>query len=260
MNTVIVPIDFSDISYNAGRYAAKLLQGYEGVEMILYNMYEEDVEHEMIMEDLENFKRELSETTTANISLYAERGDEFVEELEKFARHRDADLVVMGITGKSSIAQKFIGSNALKMAESKYCPVLIIPGSCEFREVKNVMLTSDFKEVERSTPSAPIKKVLKLLNPALHIVNVNEEIYVAISEEYEAEKQKLANMFVEFNPEFYFLRLYDVEEAITQFASDKNIDLIITIQKEHSKIYKFFKSHTKELAYQSTLPVLVVHE
>jgi len=260
MNTVIVPIDFSDISYNAGRYAAKFLQGYEGIEIILYNMYETDAEHEMIMEDLENFKSELLKTTTANIALYAERGDEFVEELEKLARHRDADLVIMGITGKSAIAQKFIGSNALKMAESKYCPVLIVPGNCEFREIKNVMLTSDFKDVVRSTPSVPIKKVLKLMHPGVHVVNVNEDIYIEISEQLEAEKQQFAEMFREFNPEFYFLRLYDVEEALTQFATDKNIDLIITIQKEHSKIFKIFKSHTKELAYQSTIPVLVVHE
>ena len=260
MNTVIAPIDFSDISYNAGRYAAKLLQGYEGIELILYNMYEEDVEHEMIMENLENFKKELLESTTVNITLYAERGDEFVEELEKFTRHRSADLVIMGITGKSSIAQKFIGSNALKMAESKYCPVLIVPANCEFKEVRNVMLTSDFKDVVRTTPSGPIKKILKLLQPSLHIVNVNEEIYIALSEDYEEDKQKLREMFSEFNPEFYFLRLYDVEEALTQFATDKNIDLIITIQKEHSKIFKLFKSHTKELAYQSTIPVLVVHE
>jgi nucleotide-binding universal stress UspA family protein len=260
MNTVIVPIDFSDISYNAGRYAAKLLQGYEGIEIILYNMYEADVENEMIMEDLQNFKDELLKTTTVNITLYAERGDEFVEELEKFARHRSADLVIMGITGKSAIAQKFIGSNALKMAESKYCPVLIVPGNAEFKEVKNVMLTSDFKDVVRTTPSAPIKKVLQLLNPSLHIVNVNEDIYIEISEQLEVEKEGLEEMFAEFNPEFYFLRLYNVEEAITQFASDKSIDLIITIQKEHSKIYRFFKSHTKDLAYQSALPVLVVHE
>jgi len=260
MNTVIVPIDFSDISYNAARYAAKLLQGYEGIEMVLYNMYAEDVENEMIMEDLGNFKKELLETTTVNITLYAERGDEFVEELEKLARHRSADLVIMGITGKSSIAQKFIGSNALKMAESKYCPVLIVPANSEFKEVKNVMLTSDFKDVVKTTPSAPIKKVLTLMNPSLHIVNVNEDIYIEISEQYEAEKQGLAEMFSEFNPEFYFLRLYDVEAAITQFASDKNIDLIVAIQKEHSKIYRFFKSHTKDLAYQSTIPVLVVHE
>jgi nucleotide-binding universal stress UspA family protein len=198
--------------------------------------------------------------TTVNITLYAEKGNDFVEELEKLARHRDADLVVMGITGRSAIAQKFIGSNALKMAESKYCPVLIVPGECQFNGVKNVMLTSDFKDVERTTPSVPIKKVLKVLQPALHVVNVNEEIYIEISEQYEVEKQRLKEMFSEFNPEFYFLRLYDVEEAITQFAGDKNIDLIITIQKEHSKVYKFFKSHTKELAYQSTIPVLVAHE
>ena len=68
-------------------------------------------------------------------------------------------------------------------------------------------------------------------------------------------------MFAEFNPEFYFLRLYDVEDAINQFAGDKNIDLIITINKEHSLVHKrFITGHTKKLAYQSTVPVFVVHE
>jgi len=260
MNTVIVPIDFSDTSLNAAHYAAKLLNGYDGIELILYNMFESDNEEELANEDLGNLKRNLAEVTSVNISLFAERGDDFVEELEKFARHRGADLVVMGITGRSAIAQKFIGSNALKMAESKAAPVLIVPASCQYKEIKSVMLTSDFKDVMRSTPSVPIKKVLQIFKPALHVVNVNEDIYIEISEDSEAEKQKLAEMFSEFNPDFYFLKLFDVEEALTQFASDKNIDLIITIQKEHSKIYRFFKSHTKNLAYQSTIPVMVVHE
>jgi hypothetical protein len=55
-----------------------------------------------------------------------------------------------------------------------------------------------------------------------------------LTEEHEAEKRKLANMFSDFNPEFYFLRLFDVEEAINQFAEDKNIDLIINVHREHS--------------------------
>jgi nucleotide-binding universal stress UspA family protein len=224
-------------------------------------MYLKENEGDVSRENLENLKAELLQNGPDNITTLAELGDEFIEELEKLVRHRRADLVVMGITGRSSLAQIFIGSNALKMAESKFCPVLIIPPNCQFREVKNVLLTSDFKDVQSTTPSGPIKSVLKTFEPNLHIVNVNEEIYIELSEQYESEKEILRNMFSEFNPEFYFLRLFDIEEAITQFANDKNIDLIIAIQKEHSKLYKFFKgSHSKNLAYQSIIPVLVVHE
>ena len=261
MNTVIVPIDFSDTSLNAARYAVKLLSGHEGVEMILYHMYQKENEEEVSKENIENLKTELLQNAHVNITILIELGDVFIDELEKLARHRQADLVVMGITGRSSLAQIFIGSNALKMAESKFCPVLIIPPNCQYRDVKNVLLTSDLKEVVNTTPSGPIKSVLKTFQPNLHVVNVNEEIYIELSEEYEKEKEDLREMFKEFNPEFYFLRLFDVDEAVTQFANDKSIDLIITIQKERSKLYKFFKgSHTKNLAYQSTIPVLVVHE
>ncbi len=261
MDTVIVPVDFSDTSLNAARYAAKLLVGHPGVEMILYHMYVKPNEEENSVENIENLKNELLQTDTVNITTFTEMGGDFVEELEKLTRHRQADLVIMGITGRSSLAQIFMGSNALKMAENKFCPVMIIPPNCQFREVKNVLLTSDLKDVMGTTPSVPIKQVLKTFQPKLHVVNVNEDTYIALSEEHENEKEKLKKMFEEFDPEFYFLRLFDVDEAINEFANDKNIDLIINIQKEHSRFYRFFKSsHTKALAYQSTIPVLVVHE
>jgi nucleotide-binding universal stress UspA family protein len=52
-----------------------------------------------------------------------------------------------------------------------------------------------------------------------------------------------------------------MDEAINQFAMDKHIDLIIIVQKEQTILSKLFiKSHTKKLAYQSTIPVLAVHE
>ena len=58
----------------------------------------------------------------SNLTTYTEQGDDFVDELEKLTRHREADLVIMGITGRSSIQQIFMGSNALKMAENKFMP------------------------------------------------------------------------------------------------------------------------------------------
>ena len=107
----------------------------------------------------------------------------------------------------------------------------------------------------------PIRKVLKTFKPNLHIINVDSEHYVALTEEYQAERAKLKDMFNDFNPEFYFLGLYDVDEAINQFAKDKDVDIIIVIHKEHSLISKMFiKSHTKRLAYHSSVPVLALHE
>jgi nucleotide-binding universal stress UspA family protein len=261
MNTVIVPVDFSETSLNAARYAVKLLTGHYGVHVILHNVYEKAAQAAEIQTKLEKLKAELMDIGIVKITLLAEEGSDFITELEKLARHQQADLIIMGITGRSALGQTFIGSNTLKMVEKKVCPVLIIPPDAGYRDVKNVLLTSDFKNVVSSTPSVPIKKVLKTFRPALHIINVDSQHYVALTEEYQEQRAQLAEMFKEFNPEFYFLGLYNIDEAIHQFAHDKNVDFIIVIHKEHSLMEKLFvKSHTKKLAYHSSVPILALHE
>ena len=138
MNTVIVPVDFSGTSMNAAKYAANLLVGHYGVEMILYHAYEKESEADKCNADLLQLKDELFANNPVKITVYCEIASDFVEELEKFARHRKADLVIMGITGKSALAQVFMGSNTLKMAETKACPVLIVPENCTFHDVKTI--------------------------------------------------------------------------------------------------------------------------
>jgi nucleotide-binding universal stress UspA family protein len=261
MNTVIVPVDFSETSFNAARYAAQLLTGHYGVTMILHHVYEKQGKAAEATSNLENLKEELLKTGIVKITVLAEEGTDFITELEKLARHQQADLIIMGITERSVIGQTFMASNILEIVKKKVCPVLIVPPDARFHEIKNVLLTSDFRNVQNATPSVPIKKILKTFKPSLHVINVDSEHYVALTEAYQKEKAVLQEMFADFNPEFYFLGLYDVGEAIHQFAGDKNIDLIITIPKDHSLLSKLFiKSHTKKLAYHSTVPVLAVHE
>lgn len=260
MKTIIVPVDFSDNSKSAANYAVKLFTAHEGIEIILYHTYSKPSEVEEVNRMLEEWKNELSHNRQINITTLAEGGD-FLTELEKLCRHRIADLIVMGITGKSALAQVFMGSNALKMAENKYCPVMIIPENAVFTEIKHVMLTSDFKNVVSTTPSAPIKKILDLFKADLFIVNVNTDLYIALSEDNETEKQKLKEMFEDYHPQFYFMRLFDIQEAIKMFAADKHIDLIINVQKEHSMVHKlFYSSQTKKLATGSNIPVIITHE
>ncbi len=261
MNTVIVPVDFSETSIHAAKYAAKLLTGHYGVTMVLYHSYGKTSEAEKANENLENLKAELMKDNIVKMEVLTFEEDDFVDGLEKTARHRRADLVIMGITGRSALAQVFFGSNTLKMAERKVCPVLIVPPNAEFKQLKNVMLTSDFKNSLDSTPSALIKGFLDVFNPQLHVVNVDKDHYISLTEDYEKEKQELKQMFAAYNPEFYFMRLYDIDEAINLFADSRNIDLIIAIQKNHSFIEKLLKgSLTKNITYHSKLPILVMHE
>lgn len=261
MNTVIVPVDFSPTSLHAARYAAKQLAGHYGVTLILYHSYSKEAEAGKMEAELEQLKEDLFKDNIVKMEILLHQEDDFIAGLEKAARHRKADLVIMGITGRSALAHKLFGSNTLKMAETKACPVLIVPESASLDPIRNVMLTSDFKDTKESIPSVPIKDFLDAFKPRLHVVNVDKEHFISLTEAYETEKKHVQEMFGAYNPEFYFMRLYDVDEALNLFAESRQIDLIITIQRNASFIERLFKgSRTKNLSYQSKVPLLVMHE
>jgi nucleotide-binding universal stress UspA family protein len=276
MKKFLVPTDFSDTSKNAAKFAAQAVAGVKDAMIILYNvsdkvaagtdgslLTESDNDRNIILGNaLLQLKDEIQPFAGgAQIDTVLEYGSSLVENMERYVRHYDIDMVIMGITGATRIEQIFIGSNTLDMVNTAVVPVLIVPPDATFRQIKNVVLASDLKDVAITTPVAAIKAVLDIFKPTLHIVNVDHEHYVAVTDEYKAEANILESMLADYKPEFFFIRQYDFLEAISQYAQDKNIDLIIIIPKTDSFLGGIFKtSHTKKLAYHSHIPIVAIHE
>jgi nucleotide-binding universal stress UspA family protein len=260
MHRVIIPIDFSDTSFNAARFAANMLAGKKDAVAILYHLYEKDEEADLCNSYLDNLKTEL-EGKGVSVECEIEMGGDLIENLDRLSHTRRATLIAMGITGKSTMKQIFIGSNTLKMVDRNICPVLIIPPNATYSEIKNVAFASDFVNVEHTTPSTLINSVLEMFNPNLHIVNVSAEHYVSLTEEYKEGKSKFLEMFGKYPTEFYFIGMNDFFEAVDNFVRDYKIDLLVTIPRHDSNARSLFKStHTKKLAYHSSIPILAAHE
>jgi hypothetical protein len=153
------------------------------------------------------------------------------------------------------------GSNTLRLVDKNLLPVMIIPPDAVYKGINNVMFTSDFKDVDATTPSVLISAVLEMFNPKLHIVNVSKDHYVSLTEEIEKGKLVFREMFKSFKSEFYFLTINDFYQAVDNFVKDYNIDILVTIPKHQSNAVSLFKSsHTKRLAYHSRIPILAAHE
>lgn len=261
MKTVIIPIDFSETSLNAARYAAEMLSGKNDASIILFHMFSDDDEFELAGTYLESLRNEILLKGDKTIEYIREKGDDLIDCLERLAYQKTATLIVMGINGKSSLKQALVGSHALKIATRDVCPVLIVPPQAKFNGVKNVALASDFNDVKNITPVPYLKAVLDFLKPKLHIVNVNSEIHVALNNELIEAREWLKEQFKEYDPEFYFITTFDFHETIEQFVQDRNIDIIINVPRNHTFYENVFKtSITKKLAFHSTIPVLAAHE
>jgi nucleotide-binding universal stress UspA family protein len=268
MKKIIVPIDFSDTSVNAAKYAIALAKDIPGAHVTLYHVYssisfsaltsKDENSRQVVSEsELENLKNKIAGDFDS-ISCEVEDGS-FVENIARFALGNYTDLVIMGITGSSKITQVFMGTNTLNVIRNISCPVMIIPPDARYTGLKKVVLTSDFKDVARTTPFASITKILDSFKPHLDVLNVDSEHFVELTDEFKLEKEAMQDKLHDYNPEFSFLRAYDFVEGISSFVESRNIDAIITVPRKHSFLSQLFvTSHTKKLAYHSSVPIIAV--
>ncbi|HEY4109032.1 universal stress protein [Puia sp.] len=277
MNNFIVPIDFSETSKNAARYAAHISTLVPDAHLILYNVFDtleygsdssplgtegaEDASRKAIVElALESVRSELSAITNARISVVAEENNNFLDTLEEYVKKNNIQLIIMGLTGATRLGQVFMGSNALNIVKRAIAPVIITPENTHSTSAKNVLLLTDFQDIESTIPIDTVKEVLNLFHPRLFVVNVDHEHYVQVTEEYKAERTKLEDRLKDFNPEFFFIRLFDFVEATNQFVADNHIDLILTFPRKHSWLSNVFKTtSTSKLAYHSHVPIAAIN-
>lgn len=268
MKKFLVPVDFSDASINAAKYAVALTNDIADAEIVLYHVFSHLTFTTLTKKD-EGSRQQVSEAALEdvkskigagkhNISVVAEEGS-FIENIVDYTMGNDIDLVVMGITGSSRISQVFMGTNTLNVIRNVNTPVMIIPPDAYYRGLKSVVFISDFKDVARTTPFDSLKKILNLFKPDLEVLNVDAEHYVELTPEYKLERNEMEEKLSEFNPKFAFLRSYDFLDGISSFAETKNIDAIITVPRKHSFLSQLFKtSHTKKLAYHSKVPIIAI--
>lgn len=255
---VIVPVDFSDISLNAAEFTAQMLHGKYGATMVLFHMYRDEGESALVQKNLEWLKETYVVKHAVKIECRAEYGDSLINCLTRMVRFEDADMLVMAVTDRNKIVAE---SFSLQMIAQNVCPVLVIPPHFTYKDVRNVAITCDFRNVQRLIPVVPVKKILEIFRPALHILNVNSDAGIQQTPEYKGQKEALLEMFQEYKPEFHFINTTGFHQALRCFIVEKQIDLVLTFPRKHSFFNYLVKgTNTRKLVYDTEVPVLAAHE
>lgn len=261
MHCVIVPVDFSDTALNAARYAAQMLAGKPDVLLLLYNNFQDREDEEMSRTYLESLRMEARQRGAITVECLTEQGGELIGNLARLSRSRTAILIVMGITGRTSMGQKLIGSNTLRMVDHSLVPVLIVPADAGYHGIRHIAFASDMQDVEKSTPAFFISSVLNIFKPRFSVVNVHADHKNGIAAVYQDAKTALEQLFTGHNPEFHFVAKADFNDAIDGFIREHKVDLLVTVPRYHEDKNNLIKStHTKRLVYHSSVPVMAAHE
>ncbi|GAB3432113.1 universal stress protein [Niabella aquatica] len=279
MKNIMVLTDFGAVARHAIDYACHLCNDVRIENLYLLNTFEaiplydaseagvlalnaeqtEQVE-ESRLENLKQLKKEVALWlhTTHIISLIA-TGD-LIDTVNEICKEKNIDLVVIGVKAKEMLEEVFFGSHTYKAIEHIHTPVLVVPAQAAIQSPENVLLAADFDNLGSSTTMQKVKSFLEGFKTQ-KLAAIHKIADSGNAGRTRKHAEDLESYFKDHQCE---VNLIDEDtylpNAINDHAKRSNASLIITIHKTRGFFSGLFhKSMTKQIAWHSTLPVLVFH-
>ncbi|MCG8700116.1 MAG: universal stress protein [Bacteroidales bacterium] len=287
---ILVPIDYSDCSTLALRYAAKMAlicnahitvfhsfysPAYDLIELtgnkttqeqlrekVTEKLYiNEKIDMELYLKNLSNLK-EIQDLGMGKITYKLVPGLP-KDQLFKMADSLNPNVIVMGTRGVDKKSKSILGSVTEIAIRKMSYPVLAIPEEYEFigtDNITSIVYLTDFDESDFQSISY-LSKFTKLLNLEIHCIHIGPK-----SDKWDGLKMNGLKQ--------YFKNVYDIEttvcsiiekkgtliEDLDNYVIENKINLISLTTKKRRLYDKVFKPNiTEQLFYHTNLPLLVFH-
>jgi nucleotide-binding universal stress UspA family protein len=181
------------------------------------------------------------------------------EGVNHFAERLNCDLVVMGTSGENTITEYFEGNHTERVIRITHIPVLTIRNPIANLGIKNIVFATDLKTVAKEGVDQ-IEKFATFYGATVHMVHVSNDDTEKVRKRMEAfaEEHETPHQVPELtiNP----IRGARVEQAILEFASQKNADIVASVNHGRKGLMHLFVGGLSErLVRDSEVPVLTVH-
>ncbi|TSJ39563.1 universal stress protein [Mucilaginibacter corticis] len=281
MKTYLVPIDFSRASVHAAEFAAELSKQTNVEHIVLLNAYyvspletmlpnpdmvqlrEEEIEQNAAdrIKNLEHLKHKLSKLVREGVQITTHLNrSHLLRAVIENVEDKNADLVILGSKGNTSKNDSQVGSHVIKISKASPVPVIVVPPSYDFENIRRVVVACDFDKVKETVPLESLKRLLDKKKFELLVVNIDKDSrHLAGDAERRAEETALHKMLSPYQPTYSYVNNTDVINGILHFATDNDAQLVIALPHK----YSFFQSllHdsvSQQLAESAAVPVLLL--
>lgn len=274
MNTILVPVDFSESAADALRYALELNRKFYAKIVLLYVFDMPKLSGGEIIPELEIDLQKFSNGFEDDLEMFFKRyntaalpcryevhalAGEHNETILRFADQINADLIVLGRKGVAGLRRLVFGSVSKYVMNNARVPVIVVPAGAEIAPVDKILLASDFNE-ELSEAN------FEILNQFTSFFNARLEILHVITGDQLFRDEKSSSVFrflqLQFHQNPHFVKVNrkdDVINAVEQFAEEHNINLIVTIPHEHDWFDRLTSSgHTEKLLHMLNRPLMTL--
>ncbi len=270
---ILVPSDFSQSSNNAALYATKFAKKVDA-EIILFHVvhfehppmmqFSESMEHKIEYIRFSNGSQDCihlvndlkSKVKGVQISFKVVPGFPIADVIEKYVITHKIDLIIMGTKGASGLPKVLFGSNAVAVINKSSVPVITVPESSSFNNVKRIVYAAEIPKIESA-----IQKILpfaKLFDASLNILHVlppdskkkinTVNIETDLIEKYQYQKIS-----------FHIAHNSDIMVGINEFVAELKTDILAMSTHRIGFFESLFKtSFSREEAFHSPVPLLIL--
>ncbi|HSZ25866.1 MAG TPA: universal stress protein [Cytophagaceae bacterium] len=274
MKRILCLTDFSENSLNSILYANELAKKFSA-KLIFMHAYETisgKPEFESLHPSLTNYSDTeardklykicmdfIKENKYNNVTheFFVSKG-EVNQNLNTIVLEKKIDLVVSSIEGALKPGDAHYGNIVSEIAQNTTCPVLMIPSTYKFRDIKNIVYAFDI-ENEDSLKKEAIDWA-KLFDARIDILSYsNEEDELKMEGLY--SKYNLLKEDINYHKTSFDIKATDdnMIDSMNQFIANRNMDLII-LENHKRTLYEqqTQNSFTKKFIFFSKVPVLIL--
>lgn len=273
IQNILVPTDFSACAKNALVNAIHLAEISEA-RIILMSAFHVPVPHarvgstaivnslaqeveENVKEDFQTLEESLPDLNNIKYKCAIRHGF-VVEEILSAIMEYDIDLVVMGTHGASGVEEILLGSNTNSVIKRAKVPVLAIPERAEIKEINDIVLASDYREIEDYDKLDPLKTVIELFDAELHVLHISPRN--SISSQSASEAKKLENNLKGIKRSYHFETHDKFEGGLNEFIDDNPVDMLVMLPREHTFLDRLLRgNHTRKVVLHAKIPLLTIH-
>lgn len=285
---ILVPIDFSDYSVNACRYAIGLAEKLNA-EIKLMHVYYNPVVNSMPLTDtyyyqvnmdevireieikaksnMEEFYKDLKEKIELDgiegvkIDYALVRGIASEEIIQKSEEYKP-DVIIIGTRGQGEKENDLIGSVTAKIIEDTKVPVLVIPEDSLYQGIAtiNILYATNFDDSDYKA----LQKLMNIMSSfdirlyCVHIGTIDSNVWDKVK--MDNLKEKLYNQFKDYEIQCLNIEDEDFLKAVQELIREKNIDIISLVTHKRNLISKLLNpSVARKVLFHTNIPFLVFH-
>jgi nucleotide-binding universal stress UspA family protein len=282
IKNIICPLDLSESSQKAYRVAKYLADTLKAELWVLHVVPEATDFYSSLYPDLADLMGGIQEHIEEKIDAVIDTKDPIIhrvvlsgkpcEEIIKFQEHKDADLIVMGAKGVSSIEAILLGNTANRVLRDAKCPVIITRGEISDYRIKKILVPTDLSECS----DYALEKAVELAEKSgaeielLHVLDVHTYDAKKVDEFMKSEKGKALQQKVEDAMKMpansrgvtinkVVVRGFEPPSEIAAYAGENDVDLIVMASHGRRGLTKWLLgSVTDKVIRIAPCPVMAV--